>query len=112
MVVENISIYFDTAKKFELQTINLLSRIVGLYFIFHPSIAIDYPFQKSRLIYIGMSERKTNSISSRLQGHYGGLSKNIGLLNYRKSSALLFTYLNFEIIEQKWNLRIEDLESC
>lgn len=111
MQIDNISIYFDTPKNFELGAINMLSGIVGLYFIFHPCLTIDYPFQKSRLLYIGMSEKKTNSISSRLQGHYGGLSKNVGLFNYRKSSPLLFTYLNFEIMEQTWKLRIEDLES-
>lgn len=31
-----------------------------------------------------MSERKTNSIGSRLLGHFDGKSKNVGLSNYRK----------------------------
>jgi hypothetical protein len=111
MLIQNISIYFDTPRRFNLSAINSLGGIVGLYFIFHPNVFIDYPFQKSKLLYIGISEKKTNSISSRLQGHYVGLSKNIGLLNYRKGSPLLFTYLNYEVFQESWKLRIEDLES-
>ena len=58
-----------------------------------------------------MSEKKTNSIGSRLLGHFDGKSKNWGLINYKKIEPLYFTYMNFEMIKEKWNLRIEDLES-
>ena len=58
-----------------------------------------------------MSERKTNNIGSRLVGHFEGKSKNVGLVNYRKQSPLLFTYLNFDILKANWEFRIEDLES-
>jgi hypothetical protein len=72
---------------------------------------LPYPFGKSRLIYIGMSEKKTNSIGKRLSGHYDGTSGNEGLLNYRKIEGLYFTYLNFEMLKRIWSYRIEDLES-
>jgi hypothetical protein len=58
-----------------------------------------------------MSEKKTNSIGSRLVGHFEGKSKNVGLVNYRKKAPLFFTYLNFEILKANWDFRIEDLES-
>ena len=88
-----------------------LGGIVGLYFIFTERTYIQYPFKTSRLIYIGMSEKKTNSIRSRLSGHFEGKSKNIGLVNYRKVSPLYFSYFNYEVLRDVWKLRIEDLES-
>ena len=106
-----ITIYFDSPKIFELSNIKPLNGVAGLYFIFSQSIDIQYPFDKSKLLYIGMSERKTNSISSRLSGHFDGKSKNIGLTNYRKIEPLLFTYINFEMLRSIWEFRIEDLES-
>jgi hypothetical protein len=109
--MKNIKINFDVPKKFELDNTKSLGGIVGLYFIFSKSTHIQYPFKKSRLLYIGMSEKKTNSIGNRLTGHFGGKSKNIGLVNYRKVSPLDFTYLNYEMLKNVWSLRIEDLES-
>jgi len=106
-----ISIYFDAPKSFELNNTKSLSGVTGLYFIFSKTIAIPYPFNKSRLLYIGMSEKKTNSIGSRLSEHFEGRSKNVGLTNYRKIEPLLFTYINFQTLENIWQLRIEDLES-
>ena len=85
--------------------------VVGLYFIFAQSIAIRYPFAESRLLYIGMSERRTNSVFSRLQGHFDGSSKNIGLTNYRSVDSLMFTVLNFEMLQNVWTRSIESLES-
>lgn len=106
-----VTIYFDSPKSFEPNNIKPLNGIAGLYFIFSQSIDIQYPFEKSKLLYIGMSERKTNSIASRLSGHFDGKSKNIGLTNYRKVESLLFTYINFEMLQNIWHFRIEDLES-
>jgi hypothetical protein len=106
-----VKIYFDSPKTFESTNIRPLNGIAGLYFIFSQSIEIQYPFKSSKLLYIGMSERKTNSIGSRLLGHYDGKSKNVGLLNYRKKEPLLFTYINFEMLKSIWDFRIEDLES-
>ncbi len=80
----SITIYFDKPKSFEAANIRPLNGIIGLYFIFTQTIEIQYPFAKSRLLYIGMSEMKTNSIGSRLLGHFDGKSKNLGLVNYKK----------------------------
>lgn len=104
-------IYFDKYKEFETENIKPLMGIRGLYFIFLKKTEIPYPFGKSRLIYIGMSEKRTNSIGKRLLGHYDGSSGNEGLLNYRKVEGLYFTHLNFEMLKQIWNFKIEDLES-
>lgn len=109
--MQTITIYFDEPKLFDPSNINPLSGITGLYFIFSQSIFIQYPFDRSRLLYIGMSERRTNSIGSRLSGHFGGKSKNVGLVNYRKVEPLYFTYINFEMLRNNWSFRIEDLES-
>ena len=109
--MQTISIYFDKPKSFEPANIKSLGGIVGLYFIFSQKTFIQYPFDKSKLLYIGMSERKTNSIGKRLVGHFEGKSKNVGLVNYRKKAPLLFTYLNFDILKAIWDFRIEDLES-
>jgi len=109
--MQSLQINFDSPKHFELSNIKPLSGIVGIYFIFTINTLIQYPFRKSRLLYIGMSEKKTNSIGSRLTGHFEGKSKNVGLVNYRKIEPLFFTYMNFEMLKSFWQLRIEDLES-
>jgi hypothetical protein len=106
-----IDIYFDSPMQFEAKNIKPLSGITGLYFIFSSSIQIQYPFEKSRLLYIGMSERRTNSIGSRLIGHFEGKSKNVGLVSYRKIEPLWFTYINIEMLRNIWSFRVEDLES-
>ena len=109
--MQQYKINFDQYREFELGNIKPLMGVCGLYFIFLKKTEISYPFKKSRLIYIGMSEKRTNSIGKRLSGHYEGESGNEGLLNYRKVEGLYFTYLNFEMLKQIWHLRIEDLES-
>ncbi len=96
---------------FSMQNIKPLSGLIGLYFIFCEKTYIQYPFKTSRLVYIGMSEKKTNGIGSRLTGHFEGKSKNVGLINYRKMDDLLFTYLNFQLLRTLWEYRVEDLES-
>lgn len=110
-MAKEVKIYFDSPKDFTPINIRPLNGIAGLYFIFSQSIDINYPFDESKLLYIGMSEKKTNSIGSRLIGHYDGKSKNVGLTNYRKQEPLLFTYINFEMLRSVWEFRIEDLES-
>lgn len=102
---------FDQYKEFEPENIRPLMGLRGLYFIFLKKTEIPYPFRKSRLIYIGMSEKRTNSIGKRLLGHYGRTSGNEGLFNYRKVEGLYFTYINFEMLKTIWNHKIEDLES-
>lgn len=106
-----LKIFFDRPKTFVMQNIRPLKGLTGLYFIFNDKTKIQYPFKQSRLLYIGMSEKKTNSMESRLTGHFEGKSKNLGLVNYRKTEQLFFTYINFEMLRNFWNYRIEDLES-
>jgi len=102
---------FNKAQTFEPDHIRPLTRLTGLYFIFSENVKIKYPFGDSKLLYIGMSEKKTNSMGSRLMGHFEGTSGNLGLMNYRKVDSLFFTYINFEMVKQFWKYRIEDLES-
>ena len=109
--IPDLKIFLNRPMKFEMQNIKPLSGLTGLYFIFTKNLNIQYPFKRSRLLYIGMSEKKTNSIGNRLSGHFDGKSKNLGLLNYRKVEQLLFTYINFEMLRKFWNYKIEDLES-
>ena len=106
-----VTIYFDNPMSFEAKNIKPLNGIAGLYFIFSSSIQIQYPFDQSKLLYIGMSEKKTNSIGRRLIGHFEGKSKNVGLVNYRKVEPLWFTYINIEMLRNIWDFRVEDLES-
>ena len=108
---KELKIYFDKRQTFEMQNIKPLVGLAGLYFIFTENKKINYAFNESRLLYIGMSEKKTNSIGNRLIGHFDGKSKNIGLVNFRKVEQLYFTYINFEMLRNYWNHRIEDLES-
>lgn len=108
---KTITIYFDKPISFEAKNINPLNGLTGLYFIFSSSIQIQYPFDQSKLLYIGMSEKKTNGIGRRLIEHFEGKSKNVGLVNYRKVERLWFTYINIEMLKNIWNFRVEDLES-
>jgi len=108
---KEFKIFFNEPKMFSMQNIKPLSGLIGLYFIFCEKTNIQYPFKASRLVYIGMSEKKTNGIGSRLTGHFEGKSKNIGLVSYRKTDNLLFTYINFEIFRTLWKYSVEDLEN-
>lgn len=58
-----------------------------------------------------MSEKKTNSIGSRLTEHFVGQSGNKGIFNYREREQLKFTYINFEMFKQIWKNEVEDLET-
>lgn len=106
-----IKINFDAPLIFEPQSYKPLMGIIGLYFLFLSNTKIQYPFDKSRLIYIGMSEKRTNSIGKRLTDHFDGKSGNIGLTNYRALDEMNFTYLNFEMIRNYWPTTIEFLET-
>ena len=101
-MTEVLTIFFDNPMTFNPENIRPLNGIAGLYFIFSKSIDIKYPNRQSKLLYIGMSEKKTNSIGSRLLGHFDGKSKNFGLQNYRKVTDLYFTYINFDLLRSRW----------
>jgi hypothetical protein len=110
-MINEFSIYFEAPKAFEIQNIKPLFGLVGLYFIFTSDLSIQYPFKKSKLLYIGMSEKRTNSIGKRLIGHFEGKNKNLGLTNYRKVGSLNFTMINFEMLNVFWEYSVEDLEN-
>ncbi|MCY4524300.1 MAG: hypothetical protein OXB84_06140 [Halobacteriovoraceae bacterium] len=107
----SLKINFDKPLDFKPKNFMNLKNVCGLYLIFLPKRKISYPFGDSRLIYIGMSEKVTNSISSRLIGHFEGKTGNFGLKNYRSTDSLSFTYINFEAVKSFWPQRIEDFES-
>jgi hypothetical protein len=102
---------FPPLKEFSPSELRSLIGVVGLYFIALKDDSIRYPFGSSRLLYIGMSEKQTNSVGSRLLDHYSGASGNLGIFNYRKSYETVFTHLNFESTKNIWQRSIEDLES-
>lgn len=111
MHTTGLKINFDTGKPFEQKMFSGLERVRGLYFIFLNGRDISYPFASSSLIYIGMSEKSSNSIYSRLSSHLDGSSGNMGITNYKTVNDLRFTYLNFESISSFWGQNVEDLES-
>jgi len=89
----------------------MLDGVIGLYFIALSKSVIPYPYRDSQLIYIGMSEKPSNSIATRLGDHFDGNSGNLGLVNYRVREPLVFTHLNFNAMLSSWSQRVEDLES-
>jgi len=111
MISNETKIFFEEGRKFEIRNIKPLMGITGLYFIYNTKIELPYPFQASKLIYIGMSEKRTNSIGKRLQGHVEGTSGNEGILSYAKVNEVHFTHINFEMLKTLWSLSIESLES-
>ncbi len=111
MRMTKYKINFSEGTKLEADNVKELFGITGLYFIFLKEYEIRYPFKPSRLIYIGMSEKRTNSIGKRLMQHLTGESGNVGLYNYQKLDELYFTYLNFEMLKKLWHYKIEELES-
>lgn len=85
---------------------------VGLYFILLKDLFIPYPFNNSKLIYIGMSESKINSIGKRLKEHASGRSNNKGIIGYNKRWGLEFTYLDFDFLKHIFSSKkIEDIET-
>lgn len=108
---KKLTINFDKPRKFEPKHISGLEKVRGLYFIFLTEKVAHYPFKLSKLIYIGMSEKSSNSIAARLCDHYEGKSGNVGLVNYRTVEPLRFTYLNFDTLNGFWSQKVEDLES-
>ena len=109
--MQTIRIFFDQPYPLEIRTIRQTVGITGLYFIFLGNVVIQYPFGQSSLIYIGMSEKRGNSIGNRLAGHLDGQSGNVGISNYARFYRAFFTYLNFQMLKQTWHHTIEDLES-
>src|SRR4051794_17498594 len=87
-------------------SIKLVHGAVGIYFIYLEELRIPYPFGVSRLIYLGLSESKQNSIGRRLYGHLTGQSGNLGIKNYVERNRARFTFHSFQLLR---NLGPSDL---
>lgn len=92
-------------------SIRLVQGAVGLYFVYLPSLVIPYPFVPSRLIYIGMSESRHNSIGSRLRAHKSGHSGNVALTNYAAGYRARFTYHTADVLKVLGTDDVLELES-
>jgi hypothetical protein len=94
----HLTVRFFESKPLNDVSIRSVRGDVGLYFIYLANGYIEYPFQLSRLIYIGMSESTQNSIGKRLRDHASGQSGNPGLTNYIEAKGALFTHLAFDLL--------------
>jgi hypothetical protein len=100
------TITFPEDYNFDEGSIKFAQGAVGIYFIFLEELAIPYPFGMSRLIYIGLSESKQNSIGRRLHAHLTGRSGNQGIKNYVERFPAKFTFHSFQLLR---NLGANDL---
>jgi len=89
----------DATYDFNLKAFIPLRGRTGLYFIFLQKLSISYPFKSSKLIYIGMSESRVNSIGKRLRDHLTGESKNKGISGYNNKWKLRFVHLDYEFLK-------------
>ncbi len=92
-------------------SIRLVQGITGLYFIYLETLPIPYPFKTSRLIYIGMSESRQNSIGNRLRDHKSGQSGNLAVANYARHHKVRFTYLGSDFLQALGERKIQESES-
>jgi len=104
-------ILFIQAYNLSEQEIKFVRGVAGIYFIYLTESEIAYPFANSRLIYIGMSESKQNSLFKRLGGHLSGQSGNVGISNYAKTQRVKFTYYSAEVLRNYGNENLFDIES-
>jgi hypothetical protein len=95
---KQITIRFGPDQLLDEIDIRSVKGLVGLYFIYLVKLAIPYPIRPARLIYIGMSESKQNSIGNRLRDHTSGQSGNPGLTNYIRIQPARFTYLSHDFL--------------
>ncbi len=96
---------------FDDTSIRLVQGTTGLYFIYLSGLCISYPFKPSRLIYVGMSESKQNSIGNRLRAHKSGQSGNIAITNYAARHDACFTYHSLDILKTLGTENVLELES-
>ncbi len=109
--MSSFKISFFEHHEFDDVSIRLVQGTVGLYFIYLETLSIPYPFKSSRLIYIGMSESKQNSIGNRLRDHKKGQSGNFGITNYSAHHKVRFTYHSIETLKSLGSESILQLES-
>ena len=73
--------------------------------------AIGYPFKQSRLVYIGMSESRQNSIGNRLRSHLSGRSGNVAISNYASVRPVVFSYYGVELLRALGTNSVPEIES-
>ncbi len=93
------------------QEIKFVQGVVGIYFVYLDRLAVSYPFGASRLIYIGMSESRQNSIGLRLRSHLTGQSGNLGIRNYAARHSTKFSYYSLDVLRRGGTSDLFQLES-
>lgn len=93
------------------QEIKFVRGVAGIYFIYLTNGEISYPFANSKLIYVGMSESKQNSLFKRLGGHLTGQSGNRGISNYAKTQSVKFTYYTADVLSHYGSNNLFDIEN-
>ena len=106
-----MNIIFTRSYNLREQEVKFVQGVAGIYFIFLTDLAIAYPFEASRLIYVGMSESRQNSIAKRLRGHLTGQSGNLGISNYAKAHPVKFTFYSADVLRNYGNDNVFDMES-
>ena len=106
-----VTISFPEEYSFSERPINLVKGLIGIYFIYLKNMYIQYPFRRSRLLYVGMSESKQNSIGNRLKGHLTGQTGNLALMNYAAKHRIMFTYQSFDLLRILGTDNLYELES-
>lgn len=102
----------NLVNEFHIKKFSTVMGYVGIYFIFLRDLSIPYPFESSKLIYIGMSESRINSIGKRLKNHASGRSNNKGIIGYNKRWGLNFTYIDYDFLKHIFaSENIEDVET-
>ena len=109
--MNDFSIGFTEEHDLDETSIRLVQGVVGLYFIYVTEFHIPYPMKSSRLIYIGMSESKQNSIGNRLRGHKTGQSGNLAIKNYASRYKVRFTFHSLQILKALGTESVLELES-
>ena len=105
------AITFPQDHRLDQRSIKLVQGTVGLYFIHLTTLKIPYPFVESRLIYIGMSESRHNSIGRRLRAHLTGQSGNYAIRNYAERYPARFAYHSFQLLRNLGANNLYEVES-
>ena len=111
MGVDRVTVPFFETYPLDETSIRLVQGTTGLYFMFLEDLRIPYPFRASRLIYIGMSESRQNSIGNRLRDHKTGQSGNPAIANYAQVYKVRFTHLASELLGALGERKIQETES-
>lgn len=96
---------------FDDRSIRFTDGLVGIYFIYLEEFPVVYPFGYSRLIYLGLSESKQNSVGRRLSAHLSGRSGNQCIKNFAARHSVRFTFHTFDLLKNLGSGNLYELES-